>query len=66
MPIESPCNKICTIEPLSGFCRGCGRTGEEIGGWTGYSPEKRRLVMAALPARLDALTGSARTVRAKA
>lgn len=53
--IESPCNRICTIDMKSGFCRGCGRTGAEIGAWTSLSPEERRAVMAELPARLGRL-----------
>lgn len=57
MTIESPCTKVCVIEPTSGFCFGCGRTGEEIGAWTGYSPEQRRAVMAGLVDRLASLSG---------
>jgi predicted Fe-S protein YdhL (DUF1289 family) len=55
MSIESPCTKICVIEPSSGHCRGCGRSGEEIGGWIAYSPQQRRDIMALLPARITAL-----------
>ncbi|GGD16572.1 DUF1289 domain-containing protein [Aureimonas glaciei] len=55
MSIESPCTKICVIEPRSGHCRGCGRSGEEIGGWIAYSPQQRRDIMALLPARIAAL-----------
>ena len=28
--IESPCKDICTKDPESGLCVGCGRTQEEI------------------------------------
>ncbi|MBC8129527.1 MAG: DUF1289 domain-containing protein [Rhizobiaceae bacterium] len=56
MTIESPCTKVCVIEPKSGFCLGCGRTVEEIGGWMGYSPEHRKLVISGLPARLALLS----------
>jgi predicted Fe-S protein YdhL (DUF1289 family) len=59
MTIESPCTKVCVIEPKSGHCRGCGRSGEEIGGWIGFSPQQRRLVMALLPARIAALQPAA-------
>jgi predicted Fe-S protein YdhL (DUF1289 family) len=31
--VESPCNKVCEIDPASGYCRGCLRTIEEIVAW---------------------------------
>jgi mannose-6-phosphate isomerase-like protein (cupin superfamily) len=27
---KSPCTKVCTLDPLTGKCFGCGRTAEEI------------------------------------
>ncbi len=54
--IETPCVKICVIEPESGYCIGCGRTGLEIAHWIGYSPDMRRGVMASLPERVATLT----------
>ena len=54
--IETPCVKLCVIEPESGFCIGCGRTREEIGGWLAMSVAARRDVMASLPERVDNLT----------
>ena len=54
-PIESPCILVCSIEPVSGHCRGCGRTTREIGAWSVLTPEQRRDVMAELPSRMDAL-----------
>ena len=54
-PIESPCILVCVIEPVSGHCRGCGRTTREIGAWGMLSAEQRRAVMDELPARMDAL-----------
>jgi predicted Fe-S protein YdhL (DUF1289 family) len=55
MAIESPCTKVCVIEPRSGHCRGCGRSDAEIGGWIAFSPQQRRDIMALLPARLATL-----------
>lgn len=52
-PIESPCILVCSIDLNTGFCFGCGRTRDEIGGWTTMSPSLRREVMATLPARLE-------------
>lgn len=52
MTIESPCTKICVLDRSSGYCLGCGRSGDEIAGWLGYSAGERRRVTAALPERL--------------
>lgn len=54
--IETPCVKICVVDPETGFCIGCGRTRPEIGGWLGMSVEQRRSVMADLPERVATLT----------
>jgi len=47
--------QVCVLDPATGWCVGCGRSGEEIGGWIGLTPEARRRVMAELPARMAAL-----------
>jgi predicted Fe-S protein YdhL (DUF1289 family) len=52
--IESPCVKVCVVHPATGLCVGCHRTMEEIGAWSTMTPEARRVVMAALPARAEA------------
>ncbi len=54
MPIASPCTKVCTIEPTSGLCRGCGRSLDEIARWMSLSENERLRVMAELPRRLAA------------
>ncbi len=54
--IETPCIKICVVDPETGFCIGCGRTRGEIGGWLGMSVEQRRTVMEGLPDRVSSLT----------
>jgi predicted Fe-S protein YdhL (DUF1289 family) len=53
--MESPCVKICLYEPGAGLCRGCGRTLDEIAGWTAMSDAERRRIMDELPARLSDL-----------
>lgn len=50
--IESPCILVCSIDPRTGYCFGCGRTGEEIAKWLEFSPEQRRAVMDELSGRL--------------
>jgi uncharacterized protein len=54
--IETPCVKVCVVEPETGFCIGCGRTRMEIAGWIGMAPPDRRRIMADLPERVATLT----------
>jgi predicted Fe-S protein YdhL (DUF1289 family) len=56
--IASPCNKICTVEPVSGLCIGCGRNLTEIASWIGLSDAERSRIMAELPWRLASLRPS--------
>lgn len=49
---DSPCVKICMIHPTTGYCVGCGRTGDEIAAWPTMSAEARRALTAELPARM--------------
>jgi predicted Fe-S protein YdhL (DUF1289 family) len=52
--IESPCIKLCVVDPERGICAGCGRTIAEIAGWTAMATGERHRIMALLPARLRA------------
>jgi len=54
--IESPCIKICVIQPESRLCTGCLRSIDEIGAWSRMTPEARSAVMADLPARAGQIT----------
>jgi uncharacterized protein len=54
--METPCVQVCVIDPVSGFCVGCGRTGAEVGGWMGLTSGERREVMAGLPERMRQMT----------
>lgn len=51
--IESPCILVCSVDMKTGYCFGCGRTRDEISAWLDMTPERRREVMALLPARLE-------------
>ncbi len=51
--MESPCILVCSIDINSGYCFGCGRTGDEIANWTAYSNAERRAIMDTLAARLE-------------
>lgn len=52
--IESPCVKICVVHPGARICVGCHRTLDEIADWSRMTPEARRDVIDALPARAAA------------
>ncbi len=54
--IESPCIKICVIQPESRLCTGCLRSIDEIGAWSGMTPDQRAGVMAELEDRRSKLT----------
>lgn len=49
----SPCILVCSIDETSGYCIGCGRTRDEIAGWTSFTDAERRTLMDALPDRLE-------------
>jgi hypothetical protein len=54
MTIETPCTKVCRVDPVSGLCIGCGRTLNEIAQWAALSAAERAAIMATLPRRLAA------------
>ena len=49
--VASPCNSVCTIDGVTGYCAGCFRTLDEIAAWSDFSPDQKRAVVAALAAR---------------
>jgi predicted Fe-S protein YdhL (DUF1289 family) len=61
MSIQTPCNKVCTIDPASRLCAGCGRSLDEIARWTALTDAERARVMAELPQRLE--TSRARAIQ---
>ena len=60
--MESPCILVCSIDDKTGYCFGCGRTREEIGGWIEMTDAERRNVMALLTARLETVERKPRRV----
>ena len=54
--IDSPCVKVCVIEPKSRLCTGCLRSIDEIGAWSMMKPEIRRAIMDELPERASQIT----------
>jgi predicted Fe-S protein YdhL (DUF1289 family) len=53
--MQSPCTKICTLDPARQRCIGCYRTLDEIARWATMSEAERERIMAELPARRAAL-----------
>ena len=53
--IETPCTKVCTVDPRSGLCLGCGRSLAEIERWLFLTVAERAKIMAELPERIAAL-----------
>ncbi len=49
--IESPCIRLCVVDPGSRLCMGCFRSIDEISGWSAMTAEARREIMAELPGR---------------
>lgn len=49
--IETPCVRLCVIDPETRLCEGCRRSLDEIAAWGRMTPEQRRAIMDALPGR---------------
>ena len=49
--IDSPCNDICTTDPESGLCVGCGRTQEEISNWLFFDDKQKKMELMNLKRR---------------
>ena len=50
--VSSPCIRVCTLDPETGLCEGCGRTRAEIASWDRIPEEERQRIMAELPERM--------------
>lgn len=61
--IISPCIRLCALDPVSGLCEGCGRSGAEIARWSAMSEVERRAIMADLDQRLAALEAARGTIK---
>ncbi|MDQ6685513.1 MAG: DUF1289 domain-containing protein [Pseudomonadota bacterium] len=53
--VASPCNRVCRIDPGSGWCLGCWRTLDEIAAWSGLSAAAQVQVVESLEARRASL-----------
>ena len=50
--MTSPCVRLCTVDPETSECVGCGRTLAEIAAWTRLNEAERQAIVAVLPTRL--------------
>ncbi|MEM1300468.1 MAG: DUF1289 domain-containing protein, partial [Pseudomonadota bacterium] len=55
MNIASPCTGICKLDQTTGWCLGCGRSGDEIADWGIQSETWRDRVLGHIPDRLQQL-----------
>ena len=53
--MNSPCVKVCQMDPVRGVCIGCCRTLDEIGRWSRMTDAERNAVMAGLAERRKTL-----------
>lgn len=49
--IPSPCIGVCQLEPETGLCTGCLRTGAEIAAWPAADDRERLAIVQELRAR---------------
>ncbi len=54
--VETPCVKVCVLDPETGFCIGCGRTRAEIARWLSMTAAERRAIMEGLAERVSTLS----------
>ena len=56
---HSPCVGVCTLDQATGWCLGCGRSGDEVARWIAMSEAERLACWAELPRRLERLAVAA-------
>jgi len=54
--VASPCIGICSLDPETGLCIGCWRTGSEVAAWFSANDEKRLQILARALKRRDGAT----------
>ena len=52
MSVESPCRKLCALDPATRVCAGCLRTLDEIARWSRMSDEEKRGVLRRIEAAM--------------
>jgi predicted Fe-S protein YdhL (DUF1289 family) len=64
--IPSPCIGVCKLDPDTGYCVGCLRTGDEIMAWPGADAAEKMAVLSRLPSREHKVKGRAARERRQA
>ena len=55
MTLASPCTGVCKLDEATGWCLGCGRTGDDMDAWGLKSEATRQGICDQLPKRLQQL-----------
>jgi len=61
--IQTPCIKVCVMDPVHRICTGCGRTLDEIARWGTMSDAERTKVMQELQNRLSSRMARSAPIR---
>lgn len=66
--LPSPCVSVCELDAITGLCKGCWRTVDEIGGWSALDNPGKLAVLERLRERRRAsgLAGGRRVNRRRA
>ena len=54
MSIPSPCINVCQLDPRTGLCEGCLRSGGEIARWLAASDAEKSAILEAVAVRVEA------------
>lgn len=57
--MKTPCVDLCGFDGRTGWCRGCGRSRDEVRAWRKAQPNQTRKIEADLPRRLAKLQSRA-------
>jgi predicted Fe-S protein YdhL (DUF1289 family) len=55
--VLSPCKAVCVINTETGYCMGCYRTIQEIGGWVTMTAERKLEILEEIKVRESADRG---------
>ena len=58
--VMSPCINVCVLDPATGWCLGCGRSGDEVEEWSAATDARRQAILDQLAARMEALRARSR------
>jgi predicted Fe-S protein YdhL (DUF1289 family) len=56
--VPSPCVQVCTLDPVTGWCRGCLRSIQEIADWVEMTADEKRATLARIELRRTRLSAA--------